>query len=148
METGYSVNQVMTAKVLTNSPEATILDCAKKMADEKVGSTVIVHNERVVGILTEQDLARKVVAQALDPKQTPVETIMEKQVRTIPPELDVYDAMVEMGNQKIKHLPVVQDTKLVGIVSFKDVIAIQPDLIDLVEFKSNMKKENTAKKII
>ena len=138
METGYTVDQVMTRDVLTATPTSNIVDCAKLMAEKELGSTVILEEDKVIGILTEQDLARKVLALGLDPNNTPVEQVMTKDVSTIAPEQDVYYAMVQMGQNKIKHLPVIKDNQLQGIVSFKDVIKIQPDLIDLLNFKSNM----------
>tara|TARA_Y100000310_G_C20609720_1_gene777377 strand:+ start:963 stop:1400 length:438 start_codon:yes stop_codon:yes gene_type:complete len=138
METGYTVDQVMTRDVLTASPTSNIIDCAKLMAEKELGSTVILDEGKVIGILTEQDLARKVLALSIDPHTTNVEDVMTKDVSTIAPEQDVYYAMVQMGQNKIKHLPVIKDNKLQGIISFKDVIKIQPDLIDLINFKSSM----------
>lgn len=138
METGYTVDQVMTRNVLTAPPDSNIADCAKLMADKELGSVVIVENGNVIGILTEQDLARKVIAEGLEPKATKVSDVMSKEVETINPEEDIYYAMVEMGENKIKHLPVIKKGKLQGIISFKDIIKIQPDLIDLVSFKSSM----------
>ncbi len=141
METGYTIDQVMTRDVLMTTPETSIRKCAKMMAGQEVGSIVIAQHGKVIGILTEQDLSRKVLALDLNPDTTTAKDIMEEHVYTTTPEKDVYYAMVDMGKLKIKHLPVVQNEKLVGIISFKDVIAIQPDLIDLVEFKSTMRRE-------
>tara|TARA_Y100000310_G_scaffold144610_1_gene143870 strand:- start:12010 stop:12462 length:453 start_codon:yes stop_codon:yes gene_type:complete len=138
METGYTVDQVMTRDVLSTSPDSTILECAVLMAEKELGSTVVLKEDKVIGILTEQDLARKVMARKLDPTTTKVEEVMTKEVSTVSPEEDVYYAMVQMGQNKIKHLPVIKDSKLQGIISFKDVIKIQPDLIDLINFKSSI----------
>ena len=138
METGYTVDQVMTRDVLTASLDSKIIDCAKLMAERELGSTVIVASDKVVGILTEQDLARKVLSKGVNAEENSVEDVMTSDVSTIGPEEDVYYAMVQMGQNKIKHLPVIKDGKLQGIISFKDVIKIQPDLIDLANFKSSM----------
>lgn len=137
MKTGYKVADVMSAKVLT-ARSATKLDaCARLMARAKIGSLVLLDGKKLAGIITEQDLARKVLAKGLRVKTTPVSKVMSKKVITISPHDDLYTAMVEMGNHNIKHLPVLQDDELVGIVSFKDIIKVQPALIEVISFKSS-----------
>ncbi|MFH1182060.1 MAG: CBS domain-containing protein [Candidatus Woesearchaeota archaeon] len=140
METGYEVGEVMSRNVLTIRPDATILASAKLMAERKLGSIVVCEKSQVVGILTEQDLSRKVLAKGLDAKKTYVADIMTKKVYTTSPEKDIYEAMIQMGQKKVKHLPVLKEGRLVGIVSFKDIIRIEPDLIDMVSFKSTLTK--------
>jgi signal-transduction protein with cAMP-binding, CBS, and nucleotidyltransferase domain len=145
METGYTIRDVMSKNVLTIEPEANIVVAAKLMAERQLGSIVVCRKSQVVGILTEQDMSRKVLARCIDPKKTCVSDIMTKKVHTVRPEKDLYEAMVQMGREKIKHLPVVTGRKLVGIISFKDIIRIEPDLIDMVSFKSSLtEKENSA----
>lgn len=138
MKTGYTVEQIMTRNVLTVVPEMKVMDVAKLMADKEVGSVVVCKKNEVVGILTEQDLARKVLAKGINPETTTIQAVMTEKPHTVAPQKEIYNAMVEMGDRKIKHLPVVQEGKLQGIVSFKDIIKIQPDLIDIVSFKSSM----------
>jgi CBS domain-containing protein len=140
METGYDVGEVMSRDVLTIAPGSTILTAAKLMAKRRLGSIVVCEKSQVMGILTEQDLSRKVLAEGLDAKKTLVSEIMTKRVYTTSPEKDIYDAMLQMGEKKIKHLPVLEDGKLVGIISFKDIIRIEPDLIDTISFKSTLTK--------
>ena len=141
MQTGYSVEKVMERDVLCTEPNAKVIDCAKIMAEKRIGSAVVCSNGKVVGIITEQDLSRKVLAKSIDANTTLVSEVMSKEVHTIPPEKDLYDAMVFMGEKKVKHLPVVKEEKLLGIISFKDIIRIEPDLIDLISFKSSLTKE-------
>ena len=132
----YTVGDVMVRDVLTVEPHTKLLDCAKKMAEKKVGCLVIVIDDQVKGMLTEQDLARKVVAQEIDAKETPVSEIMSVQITTITPDRDIRDALQLMGTNEIKHLPVLVDNKLAGIITFKDIIKIEPALIELLSFKS------------
>ena len=141
MKTGYKVCQVMTQKVLCTGPGTTIRECAKLMTDNRVGSIVVCDGDKAVGILTEQDLARKVLAKDLDADNTKVSQIMSTSLYSVETDVDLYDAMLYMGNQKIKHLPVIEEGKLKGLISFKDVIRLQPDLAELAEFKSSMNKE-------
>jgi signal-transduction protein with cAMP-binding, CBS, and nucleotidyltransferase domain len=140
METGYDVGDVMSKNVLTIAPDADIIESANLMAKRKLGSIVVCCKGKVVGILTEQDLARKVLAREVDTKKARIKDIMTKRVYTTSPEKDLYEAMLQMGENKVKHLPVIKEGKLVGIISFKDIIRIEPDLIDMVSFKSSLTK--------
>jgi CBS domain-containing protein len=138
METGYDVGDVMSKDVLTIAPDGDIIESAKLMAKRKLGSIVVCSKGKVVGILTEQDLARKVLAKGVDAKKARIKDVMTKKVYTTSPEKDLYEAMLQMGEKKVKHLPVIKEGKLVGIISFKDIIRIEPDLIDMVSFKSTL----------
>ena len=142
METGYKVSEIMVRDVHHVDPDCSLLECARKMSDNKVGCLVVNEDGKVSGIITEQDLARKVLAREVDAKKTLVRDIMSTNVRTASPEDDIGEAMRLMGNNEIKHLPVVLDRKLVGLVTSKDIIQIQPGLIDLLSFKSSYKEKN------
>ncbi len=137
MNTGYLVGEIMSSEVVSASPETKIIEAAKIMADKKIGSVVVVIFSKVAGIITEQDLTRKVLAKGIDAKEKTIEEIMSKNIQTIEPEKDIYEAVSLMGNNEIKHLPVVSDGKLVGIITAKDIIKIEPGLIDLLNFKSS-----------
>lgn len=145
MLTGIRVREVMRNKVVSIEDSASIMECAKKMAKEEVGSLVIQQGNEVKGIITEQDLARKALAKGLDPKATKVNKLMVKKVYTIGPDNDVYEAVVKMGKQKIKHLPVIENEKLMGIISYKDIIKLQPGLIELLSFKSSLSSKAIKK---
>ncbi len=145
MLTGIRVREVMRNKVHAIDETASIMDCARKMAREEVGSLVIENQKKVLGIITEQDLARKALAKGLDPKTTKVSALMVQKVYTISPDSDLYEAVVKMGKQKIKHLPVVENNKLTGIISYKDIIKLQPGLIELLSFKSSVPKRMMKK---
>jgi signal-transduction protein with cAMP-binding, CBS, and nucleotidyltransferase domain len=137
MRTGYKVGEIMVRNTFTVSPNFLIIDCAKKMAEREIGSLVVVENGKVVGIVTEQDLARKALARGIDVEKTQVSKIMSSNVNTIEPDRDIYDAFVLMGINRIKHLPVVLQGELKGMITSKDVIQIQPGLIDLLSFKNS-----------
>jgi signal-transduction protein with cAMP-binding, CBS, and nucleotidyltransferase domain len=140
METGYKVSEIMVRDIISVDSGTTILNCAKKMADNGVGCLIIQEKNNLLGIVTEQDLARKALAMGISPNN-PVSNIMSRNIKYIEPEKDIQDAMQLMGNNEIKHLPVVSGGKLVGLVTSKDIIQIQPGLIDLLSFKSSMRKE-------
>jgi signal-transduction protein with cAMP-binding, CBS, and nucleotidyltransferase domain len=140
MLTGIRVREVMRTKVSSIESTASAVACARKMAQREVGSLVILKNKKVVGIITEQDLARKVLAKGLPPSTTQVGHIMAQRVHTIGPDKDIYEAVLKMSKQHIKHLPVVEGENLVGIISYKDIIKLQPGLIELFSFKSSLTK--------
>ncbi|MEK6964190.1 MAG: CBS domain-containing protein [Nanoarchaeota archaeon] len=143
MTLGITVEEVMTTTVLCAEPGVKLVDCAKLMAEKKVGSIVIcTEKDRVIGILTEQDLVRKVMAKNIDPHSTLVTQIIPRKIITITPEKDLYEAMVLMQQHNIKHLPVVNKKgDLEGVISFKDVIRVEPGLIEINHFKEKLTEE-------
>lgn len=138
METGYKIGEIMTREVKTTFHGDIITIAARKMAEHKVGSLVIMDHHKVVGILTEQDISRKVVAEGKNAHATLVKDIMSKEVIYIEPEEDLHRAVELMEQNSIKHLPVIYKGKLEGIITFKDIIAIEPALIDKMSFRNNL----------
>jgi len=130
MDTGYKVSDLMNENVLTVTSNTTLRSCAKVMATKKIGSVIVQEGKKVVGILTEQDLARKVVAQGVDADDSVVAEVMSKKLVTIMPSDDVYTAMVRMSKYNIKHLPVMKGEQLVGILTVKDIIRANPTLLE------------------
>ena len=127
-----SVREAMTGKVLIATPETTVARAAKLMAERGVGSIIIVKSRKPVGILTERDLLLKVVSLDLKPSSVKVGKIMSTPIITIPPDADVTEAARTMARSKIRRLPVVEQDKLVGIVTASDITAISPELTEVV----------------
>src|SRR4030042_3729540 len=119
MKTGYKVGDAMTMHPVTISKETTLLECAKLMSDKHVGSLLIEEKDKVVGIITEQDLVRKGMAELLDPSNPPVSNVMEAELFTITPDKDIYEALIMMRDYNIRHLPVVDKGKFVGFLTIK-----------------------------
>ncbi len=140
MKTGVKVYEVMTSKPVTVNQKTSILECAKKMREHEIGSLLVKEGKMVVGIITEDDFVRKVVAGNIDPK-TPVEKVMIKKVVTIEPDKDIYDVIKMMADEGIKQLPVTEDGKLVGILTWKDVLTVQPQLFDVFIEKAHINEE-------
>ncbi len=138
MQTNYKVEAIMSENVIVIEPEVSVTVCAQKMNDKKIGSAIVSGTEGVVGILTEQDITRKIVAAIQNPNDLQVEDIMSAPLISIEPDKDVYDAMVVMGKHNIRHLPVIRGDVVVGIVSLLDIIKIEPALLELEEFKESM----------
>ncbi|HLC74333.1 MAG TPA: CBS domain-containing protein [Candidatus Nanoarchaeia archaeon] len=130
MDTGYRVSDLMNQKVVTVSSNSTLRSCAQLMAAKKIGSVIVKDGKKTVGILTEQDLARKVVAQGIDADESVVAQLMARKIVTIMPQDDIYTAMVRMGKYNIKHLPVMKGEDLVGILTIKDIMHANPALLE------------------
>ena len=89
MKTGVKVLDAMTKNPVVVSPEMSLISCAKTMLNHKVGSVLVKDNGNLLGIVTEKDLVRKVVAKNLDTKNTPIKKIMTKRVLTISPNEEI-----------------------------------------------------------
>jgi len=140
MRTGYKVGDAMTKKPVIVSKDTTLKDCAIKMKESHVGALVVEENKKAIGIITEQDIVRKVVAEGKDASSTKVSDAMEKGLTTIAPGADLYEALVIMKNKNIRHLPVVFEDEMLGLLTIKDVLKIQPQLFDLIVEKFEIRE--------
>ena len=118
--------------VLSICPSATVLEATRLMNQHKVGSLLVTDpadNDRMVGIFTERDVLRRVVAEQRDPAETPVGEVMSGQVICCRPQTDLEDAARIMRDRRIRHLPVCDDDgRLLGMISIGDLNAF--DLSD------------------
>ncbi len=140
MKTGYKVCDAMTEKPITISPDLSLQECAKIMADHHVGA-VIVHSKELNGIITEQDIVRKSVINNDKPSVRKASEIMETMIHTIEPEKDIYDALIHMREKNIRHLPVMSGGEMVGLLTLKDILKIEPQLFDLIVEKFELREE-------
>lgn len=104
-------------KVLKAPPETLVSKAAKLMADKNVGAVMVVEDERLVGIFTERDIVFRVVAQGLDARTTRLADVMTPAPDTVDPDKSFGYALLIMHERGFRHLPVIRDSKLVGIVS-------------------------------
>ena len=101
---------------------ATVYDAMKMMADKDVGALLIMDGSQFVGVVSERDYARKVILQGRSSKDTPVSDIATEALITIPPECSVDEAMRIITTNRIRHLPVVCDGKVHGMISIGDLV--------------------------
>ena len=106
----------------TIAPDTSVYEAIEMMAARKVGALVVVDGQKVVGIVSERDYARKVILQGKSSRDTPVRAIMTEKVYSVRPEQTVDDCMALMTARHIRHLPVMVDERLVGIVSIGDIV--------------------------
>jgi CBS domain-containing protein len=109
--------------VISISPGASVFDAIKTMADESIGSLVVMDQHgRLIGIVTERDYARKVIIQDRSSKDTRVEEIMSTDVMTATRDDTVRSCMERMTENKVRHLPVVDDGRVIAMVSIGDLV--------------------------
>ena len=122
------VQNIMSRRVKTISSAQTIRSATKKMVKAKTGSLMVVDGEKTVGIMTEGDVS-KAIAKGLDPDRSLVKEIMSKRLVSTSPETRVEDAAKLMAESGVKKLPVMDEGKLVGIVTQTDIVASSFDLV-------------------
>ena len=110
-------------QVWTIAPEATVYDALKMMSEKNVGALPVIDNDRLIGVISERDYARKVILQGKSSLQTPVRDIMTSKVIYVRPEQKVSDCMALMTDKRVRHLPVLEEEKLVGIISIGDLVS-------------------------
>ena len=108
--------------VWTIAPNATVLDAVREMADKNIGSLVVMDDEKLVGIITERHYARNVILKGKTSPTTLVKDIMERNVVHVGPEQSVELCMALMTEKRVRHLPVVEGTKVIGIISIGDLL--------------------------
>jgi len=108
--------------VWTINPHTTAYKALQIMADKNVGALLVIDNEKVVGIFSERDYARKVILHGKSSKETAVGELMSTTVYSITPEKSVEECMALMNATRIRHVPVLEDGKLIGIMSIGDVV--------------------------
>jgi CBS domain-containing protein len=123
--------------VHTIPPAASVFDAVKLMAEKNVGALLVMEGEKVVGIVSERDYARKMDLMSRSSKETPVREIMTSAVMYVRPHQTTEDCMVLMTENRLRHLPVMDGDKLLGLISIgdlvKDIISEQKFIIEQLE---------------
>ncbi len=120
-----TVQQLLESKrhsLISVVPSATVLEALKVMAEKEIGAVVVLEDGHLVGIFSERDYARKVVLQGKASKDTPVREIMTDKVVCVRPEQTIEDCMGLMTDKRIRHLPVLEHKKVIGVISIGDVV--------------------------
>lgn len=109
-------------EVWSVSPDTTVLDTLKFLAEKGIGAVVVMDAERLAGIFTERDYARKVVLAGRSSKEARVSEVMTSQVVCVAPERSVDECLALMTDKRVRHLPVVENKKVIGLVSIGDLV--------------------------
>lgn len=144
-KTGVSVGDLMTRNFIYVAPETNLKKCAKRMIKKRVGSLIIKDDKKLRGILTEKDIVWAVVKKSKkDLKNILAKDLMKRKVHTIKPSADIAEALKKFKKKKIRRLPVVENKKVIGMLTIKDILKVDPGLYELIS--ENMKiKEETEK---
>jgi len=127
------VEDVMVRDVVTIDENSTVREAADVMNKFEIGCLIAVKKGKAVGIITERDLLKRVVAEARDVDKTKVKAVMSSPLVVVEPSMDLEEAVKLMFQMKIKKLPVVEEKRLVGLVSLTDIARFQPQMIKILK---------------
>lgn len=124
-------------EVWSVAPDASVYDALELMAEKEVGALVVIEEGRLIGLISERDYARKLVLQGRSSRETPVRDVMTAKVICVRPDQTVEECMALMTDKRVRHLPVVEEGDLTGVVSIGDlvkaIIADQQFIIEQLE---------------
>jgi CBS domain-containing protein len=120
--TVYDILHNKSGDIHTTSPEDSVYDAIRQMGEKNIGALVVIENDQIVGILSERDYSRKVVLQGRTSRDTRVGEIISRPVITVVSRDGIEKCMQLMTSHRIRHLPVVDEGRLVGVVSIGDLV--------------------------
>jgi CBS domain-containing protein len=136
----HNIRDILNEKgttVWTASPDESVLEGIRRMAEHDVGALVVMKGDELVGFLSERDYSRKVILRGLHSEDTPVSAIMSAPVLTISPDATVQQGLTLMTEKAVRHLPVTDGSSVIGMVSIRDlakaVVEDQEALIEQLE---------------
>ncbi len=144
MELGIKVGDIMTRDFVSVKPETSLRDCSRIMIKKRVGSLVLEENKQLKGLLTERDIVWA-LTKTQDLKKIQAKEIASKKVATIKPSADIAEALGKMRKSKYRWLPVVDNNKVIGFLTLKDIIRIEPSLFEIASSHLFPIKEEQAK---
>jgi len=125
------VKEAMKTNLTMVEPTATVLEAAKRMKKNKIGNVIVVEKKHPVGILTESDILKKVVAEGRNASDVLVEEVMSTPIVVADPYITLNEAMKTMGKCNIRRLPVIENNELIGIITQRDISRISPVLHEI-----------------
>lgn len=125
------VKEAMKTNLVMVEPTTTVLEAAKRMKKNKIGNVLVVEKKQPVGILTESDILKKVVAEGKNASEVLVEEVMSTPVVVADPYISLEEAMKTMGKCNIRRLPVIENDELIGVITQKDISRISPVLHEI-----------------
>jgi CBS domain-containing protein len=131
-EIGVKVGDIMTREYISVKPDTSLLDCAKTMVKKRVGSLILQEKDVLKGIITEKDIIWALTKKSQkDLSKIKCSDISPRKLTTIKPAADLMTAIKLMQKSKFRRLPVAVEGKLVGLLTLKDILRIEPDLFDI-----------------
>jgi CBS domain-containing protein len=134
------VKDVMSKPVITIEETKTAKDAGEIMKRTRKGCLIVTKKSKPVGIISDSDLIKKIVAKNIKASQVKLKDIMSKPLVTVGPEDDILVAVRKMKKNNIHRLPVVKKSKIVGLISLSDIAKTSPEMLDLLEYRLKMKE--------
>lgn len=144
MKKAVIVKEAMKSNPVIVKLTITVLEAAKLMRERKIGNVIVVEKKHPIGILTESDILKKIVAEGKNANEILVEEVMSTPIIVADPYIPVEEAMKTMGKCNIRRLPVVENGELIGIITHKDISRISPILNEIAREWYNIAKKDEA----
>jgi len=141
------LHEIMVDKVITTKKDSPVKDAVNLMNRYEIGCLVVVENGKPIGIITERDLLKRVLANSKELRNMKVMEIMSKPLISAAPNEEIEEAVKLMFQKKIKKLPIVEKRKLLGLVTLTDILSIQPQLIRMYKIFSSDLAPRRMKKV-
>jgi len=135
-----AAKDVMRIGVITLPQSATVTQAAKALTKNNIGSVIVLERGKPVGIVTERDIVRKVVAAEKSAKLT-LDSIMSSPIKGVEPDVDIEECARIMRDERIKRLPVISKGNLIGILSEGDIVRVSPALFDIIRERAVVESE-------
>jgi len=143
MKIGVKVGDIMTREFISVEPDTSILDCAKKMVKKRVGSLILEEKSQLKGIITEGDIIWALTRKSRkELSRIKASEIAPKKLITIKPSADLYDALQKMKKTKCRWLPVAVNKNVIGFLTIKDILRIEPSLFETASEIMQIKEES------
>ena len=141
------MRDIMVTKVVTTTKNSTLEEAVKLMNDHEIGCLVVTENKKAVGILTERDLLKRILAKSENLKRIKVEEAMSTPLISVEPTVEIGDASKLMFEMNIKKMPIIGKGELLGLVTLTDILRIQPQLIKMYKIFSTGLAPRRIKKV-
>ena len=141
------MRDIMVTKVVTTTNNSTLEEAVKLMNDHEIGCLIVTENKKAVGILTERDLLKRILAKSENLKRIRVEEVMSTPLISVEPTVEIGDASKLMFEKNIKKMPIIGKGELLGLVTLTDILRIQPQLIKMYKIFSTGLAPRRIKKV-
>lgn len=141
------VRDIMAVKVVTMPPSASIFEVAESMKKMDIGSVIITDDDKPLGIITESDIVRRVIAEKKDATTTAASEVMSSPIIHVEPSTGLTEAMRVMARSNIRRVAVLKNSSLAGIITSRDLLRWSPELIDILVESLRLKDEETKREL-
>jgi len=141
-KSGVKVGDIMTRNFVAVKPDTSLKECAREMIKKRVGSLVLKEDQKLYGLITEKDIIWALTKPSSDLNKIKAKDISSRKIATIKPGADLYEALQRMKKMKFRRLPVVVDGNVIGMLTLKDILKINPALFTNINEVEKIKEES------